>query len=77
MKMTLAASAGLLISGPAGFAQRRRIKESAPRIILIGGGLSGLACAYELMSAGSSLVSLNHGIGWAGGVSKFSRPGTR
>jgi monoamine oxidase len=58
MKMTLAASAGLLISGPAGLAKRPRIKESAPRIILIGGGLSGLACAYELMSAGSFVTVL-------------------
>jgi monoamine oxidase len=52
MKITLAASAGLLISGPAGLAKNPRIRQGAARVILIGGGLSGLACAYELMSAG-------------------------
>jgi monoamine oxidase len=52
LKMTLAASAGLLISGPTAFAKKPRSGRAASRVILIGGGLSGLACAYELMNAG-------------------------
>jgi monoamine oxidase len=58
LKITLAASAGLLISGPKGLADKPRIDKTAPRIILIGGGLSGLACAYELKSAGYQVTVL-------------------
>ena len=58
MKITLAASAGLLISDPRGLADRPRNGRTAPRIILIGGGLSGLACAYELKSAGYQVTVL-------------------
>jgi monoamine oxidase len=58
LKITLAASVGLLISGPKGHADKPRIDKTAPRIILIGGGLSGLACAYELKSAGYQVTVL-------------------
>jgi monoamine oxidase len=56
MKITLAASAELLISGPTLFAAKPRSGPSTRRVILIGGGLSGLACAYELMSAGCQVT---------------------
>lgn len=58
MKIALAASAGLLISGPGAFAKKPRSAHGAPRVILIGGGLSGLACAYELMSVGHLVTVL-------------------
>src|SRR6516162_8069311 len=47
LKLTLAASAGLLISGSGGFAKRPRRRRGSQQVIIIGGGLSGLACAYE------------------------------
>jgi monoamine oxidase len=58
LKLTLAASAGLLISGPGGFAERPRRRRGTQRVIIIGGGLSGLACAYELMHAGCNVTVL-------------------
>lgn len=48
VKATLAASAGLLLSRDYVFGQNR----SAPRVAVIGAGFAGLACAYELISAG-------------------------
>lgn len=50
LKLTLAASAGLLISGGAALA--RQPKQGAKRIVVIGGGFAGLACAFELKAAG-------------------------
>jgi monoamine oxidase len=58
LKFTLAASAGLLISGSGGFAGRPRRPREIQRIIIIGGGFSGLACAYELMHAGCNVTLL-------------------
>ncbi len=49
LKATLAASAGLLLSGPA-FAFTRG--SAGKRVVVVGAGFSGLACAYELLSAG-------------------------
>ena len=56
LKATLLASTGLLLSrypafaqeAPAGGARRRNM----PRVVVIGAGFSGLACAHELKSAG-------------------------
>src|SRR3954468_17241318 len=49
LKLTLAASAGLLLSGPA-YAINRRAKGK--RVVVVGAGFGGLACAYELLAAG-------------------------
>ena len=54
LKLTLAASAGLLVSSfPAigETTQRARVGRGR-RVIVIGGGFAGLACAHELVSAG-------------------------
>jgi hypothetical protein len=58
LKLTLAASAGLLISSSDVFAERPRRRHGAHRVIIIGGGLSGLACAYEVMHAGCDVTVL-------------------
>src|SRR6516225_4443114 len=65
LKLTLAASAGLLISGSGGFAERPRRRHGTQQVIIIGGGLSGLACAYELMLAGCNvtLLEARHRVG--------------
>lgn len=50
LKLTLAGAAGLLLSGPA-FA--RAVRGSAgKRVVVLGAGFSGLACAHELIAAG-------------------------
>lgn len=49
LKATLAASAGLLLSNESGLAQASR---SPRRVIVVGAGFAGLACAHELKSAG-------------------------
>ncbi len=46
---TLAASAGLLLSGSGALASWR---SGGKRIVVIGGGFAGLACAHELNAAG-------------------------
>jgi monoamine oxidase len=58
LKLTLAASADFLISGPNLFVEKSRSERGTPRVVIIGGGLSGLACAYELMSAGCHVTVL-------------------
>jgi monoamine oxidase len=50
MRATLAASAGLLLSGPAYAA--RRAGSAGKRIVVVGGGFAGLACGHELTAAG-------------------------
>lgn len=50
LKLTLAGAAGLLLSGPA-FAGVRR-GAAGKRVVVLGAGLSGLACAHELIAAG-------------------------
>lgn len=53
LQATLAVGAGLLLSTSA-FASRptRRPALGAKRVVVIGGGFAGLACAHELQSAG-------------------------
>ncbi|MFO0980235.1 MAG: FAD-dependent oxidoreductase [Planctomycetota bacterium] len=51
LKATLAASAGLLLSSSA-MALVRTGRDSKKRVIVVGAGFSGLACAFELKSAG-------------------------
>jgi len=57
LKLTLALSAGALLSGPGRLlAQSGRGKGK--RIVVVGGGFGGLACAFELMSAGYDVTVL-------------------
>jgi monoamine oxidase len=59
LKATLAASAGLLLSAntPA-FARTSTRVGRGRKVVIIGGGFSGLACAYELQSAGAHVTVL-------------------
>src|SRR6202045_2759631 len=57
LRTTLAAGAGLFLSGQTAFGQRRR-RGSRPRVIIIGAGFSGLACAFELQGAGADVIVL-------------------
>lgn len=50
LRQSLALSAGLLISG--GSALARQPKQGAKRIVVVGAGFAGLACAFELKAAG-------------------------
>src|SRR4051812_17164193 len=50
LKATLAASAGLMLSRM-GYADTP-MKKNGVRVAIIGAGFSGLACAYELLTAG-------------------------
>jgi monoamine oxidase len=50
---SLAAAAGLLISERLSFARPR---DSAPRVVIVGAGLSGLAAAYELARGGADVT---------------------
>jgi monoamine oxidase len=51
LKATLLASAGLLISRNPLFADEPA-KKNGIRVLVVGAGFAGLACAYELMTAG-------------------------
>lgn len=53
LKGVALASAGALIA-PGALAQRLG-KDSSPRVVVIGAGLAGLACAYELREAGADV----------------------
>ncbi len=57
LRTTLAAGAGLFLSGQTGFGQRHRLR-SRPRVLIIGAGFSGLACAFELQGAGADVIVL-------------------
>src|SRR5688572_13082497 len=55
LKTTLATGAAMLISNRLGFSQDSKPADTRPkgkRVVVIGAGFSGLAAAYELMSAG-------------------------
>jgi monoamine oxidase len=66
LKATLAASAGLLISSTPASAFMRLGNDSKKRVVVIGGGFSGLACAHELKAAGYDVTVLE-GRGRVGG----------
>lgn len=51
LKATLAASAGLLLSGTDALGRMTRPRNGR-RVVVVGAGFGGLACAYELVSAG-------------------------
>src|SRR5687767_3540621 len=60
LKTTLAASAGLLLSSLSGLgasAGQRQVGRGR-RVLVIGGGYAGLACAHELISAGYHVTVL-------------------
>jgi monoamine oxidase len=52
LKSTLAASAGLLLSAGAPAAWAMRSRAGGKRVVVVGAGFAGLACAHELKSAG-------------------------
>jgi monoamine oxidase len=58
LQRALAASAGLLLSDSVAWADRTRARPGARRVIVIGGGFGGLACAHELMNAGCRVTVL-------------------
>jgi monoamine oxidase len=70
LKATLAASAGLLLSGRITFSQPR--PAGGRRVVVIGGGFSGLACAHELLSAGYDVTVLEARNRVGGRVLSFS-----
>lgn len=61
LKITLAASAGLLLSGAPSFARTGTLRGvgRGRRVTVVGAGFSGLACAYELLSAGYEVTVLD------------------
>ena len=57
LKRTLAASAGMLLSCQVGpFSSFGADVASRKRIVLVGAGFAGLACAYELSAAGVAMA---------------------
>ena len=59
LKRTLAASAGMLLSCQVGpFSSLGADAASRKRIVLVGAGFAGLACAYELSAAGYNVKLL-------------------
>lgn len=56
LRATVAAGAGLLLSGCAGMSLGR---SHGRRVIVVGAGFAGLACAYELRSVGYDVVVID------------------
>ena len=58
LKAALAASGGLLLSNCSGadHAGEPPVMENGRRVVVLGGGFAGLACAYELHSVGYNVV---------------------
>src|SRR5690606_11195940 len=54
LKLTAAAGAGLLLSNRLSFAR----SKTGRRVVVIGAGFSGLACAHELVAAGYDVTVL-------------------
>ena len=71
LEMTLAASAGLLVSC-APTLERTRLRPHGRRVVVVGAGFGGLACAYELQSAGYSVTVLEARPRLGGRVLSFS-----
>src|SRR5215510_7597074 len=55
-RLTLAASAGVLLSCAPGAQRGGRAKPNGRRVIVVGAGLAGLACGHELHSAGYAVT---------------------
>ncbi|MBL8763874.1 MAG: FAD-dependent oxidoreductase [Phycisphaerae bacterium] len=58
LKLTLAASAGLLLSATPASALAHPGRDSKKRVVVIGAGFAGLACAHELRAAGYDVTVL-------------------
>ncbi|MCX5688893.1 MAG: FAD-dependent oxidoreductase [Planctomycetota bacterium] len=58
LKATLATSAGLLLSSGAIAGLAPLSRDSRKRVVVIGGGFAGLACAHELVAAGYDVTLL-------------------
>jgi monoamine oxidase len=58
LRQSLAASAGLLLSSRTAFGFSRPRRTSGKRVVVIGAGFAGLACAYELQHAGYQVTVL-------------------
>lgn len=73
MKLTLAAGAAGLLSGVPGVG-RAFASSGAPgkRIVIIGGGFAGLACAHELLAVGYDITILEARNRFGGRVLSFS-----
>src|SRR6185503_10039759 len=71
LKATLAASAGLLLSTRIPILAQPR-PASGRRVVVIGAGFSGLACAHELASAGYDVTVLDARNRVGGRVISFS-----
>lgn len=72
LKATLAAGTGLLLSGGSVSAALRRPAQGAKRVVVIGGGFGGLACAYELKSVGYDVTVIEARNRVGGRVLSFS-----
>src|SRR5918993_887849 len=71
LKATLAASAGLLLSARIPILAQPR-PAGGKRVVVIGAGFSGLACAHELVSAGYDVTVLDARNRVGGRVLSFS-----
>ncbi len=57
LRITLAAGAGLLISGnEIGWGKESREQWGSRRVLIVGAGFAGLACAHELLAAGCNVT---------------------
>ncbi len=74
LKLAFAASAGLLISSGTGFGRTTTLRGvgRGRRVTVVGAGFSGLACAYELLSAGYDVTVLDARNRVGGRVLSFS-----
>ena len=66
LQFALAGSAGLLVSCASALRQHGQAEPNGRRIIVVGAGLAGLTCGYELISAGYT-VTILEGRGRVGG----------
>jgi monoamine oxidase len=72
LKGTLAAAGGLLISNSPVFGLLQTTKPKGKRVVVIGAGFSGLACAFELLAAGYDVTVLEARNRVGGRVVSFS-----